>query len=417
MGPTTVHYVALVVSFAAILWIGRDQWFFGDDWAILVPSNDGALLLPHMGHWNLVPAFVFPLVRNWLGLGSYLPFLALSVIMHLLVAHLGWRILRRIGVNEWVAVTLSVFVMLLGGAAENLLWAFQFGFMGAIAFGLAVVLLFDQPKLTWRIAFAIVGCSVLAPMFSGTAIPVLAAAAIVGWIRHGFLRTAALLAPTFLTYLLWYFLLARQYPTPNAGIESIADIGMVLLFGAAMYAGGLGRAFPLIVLGVIPAAIAGAWFFVTVKRKILTVAAPAYALVIGSVVFVLLTSYSRAPFGLSAAAAQRYAYVTIVLLVPAFGLLFTWLALRGPRFFVSVIVFLVLMVGVNTVMLVHDAGPQADREATSKARIEKALDEVIESPNDPDVLNSMPDPQWSPDVRGSDLLWLYEAGQLVPEGR
>ena len=101
--PRTVHYAALFVSFFAILWIGRDQWFFGDDWAILAPRLDGSVMLPHVGHWNLIPAIVFPLVRNWLGLGSYLPYLALAVLAHLAVAHLGWRILGRIGTKPWVA--------------------------------------------------------------------------------------------------------------------------------------------------------------------------------------------------------------------------------------------------------------------------------------------------------------------------
>lgn len=416
-GAAGVHYAALAVSFVVILWIGRDQWFFGDDWAILVPRNDGAIMVPHVGHWNLVPAVVFPLVRNWLGLGSYLPFLALAVLVHLLVAHLVWRILRRIGTNDWVAAGLSVFVMLLGAASENLLWAFQFGFMGAIALGLAVVLLLDRPRLAVATVVVIVGCSLLAPMFSGTAIPVLAAAAVVGWIRHGFLRTAALLAPAALTYLLWFFLVARNYPTPHAGIASLTDLGMVMLFAAAMYAGGLGRAFPFIAIGVIPAAIAGVWFFATIRKGIRTAAAPAYALVIGSVVFALLTAYSRSTFGLSVAASERYAYVTIVLLVPAFGLLLTKLARRGRSYFISVMVFLALLAGFNAFLLVPDAGAQASREAASQVRIEDALARVIQNPTDPSLLASVPDPQWAPDVTGSDLLELYRSGQLAPAHR
>lgn len=416
-GPTGVHFAALAVSFFAILWIGRDQWFFGDDWAILVPRNDGAIMVPHVGHWNLVPAVVFPLVRNGLGLGSYLPFLALAVLAHLGVAHLVWRILRRVGTNDWVATGLSVVIMLLGAASENLLWAFQFGFMGAVALGLAVVLLFDQPRLRAPIVIAIVVCSLLAPMFSGTAIPVLAAAGVVGWIRHGFLRTAALLAPTALTYLVWFFLVARNYPTPHAGIDSVADLGMVLLFAAAMYAGGLGRAFPLIAIGVIPAAIAGVWFFATIRKGIRTAAAPAYALVVGSVVFALLTAYSRSTFGLSVAASERYAYVTIVLLTPVFGVLLTALARRGRPYFASAMVFLALMVGFNTFLLVLGAGAQASREAVSQSRIEADLAQVIQNPTDPSLLASVPDPQWAPDVTGSDLLELYRSGQLAPVHR
>src|SRR6185312_8041334 len=125
-GPSVFHYVSLFLGFLVILWIGRSQWFFGDDWAILAPHLDGAIMLPHVGHWNLIPAVAFQGVRDWLGLGSYLPFLALAVLAHLAVAHLGWRILLRVGTHPWVATLLSILVMLFGGGSENILWAFQF---------------------------------------------------------------------------------------------------------------------------------------------------------------------------------------------------------------------------------------------------------------------------------------------------
>ncbi|MCU1580896.1 MAG: hypothetical protein JWO01_284, partial [Microbacteriaceae bacterium] len=146
--PRVVHYAALAVSFGLILWLGRDQWFFGDDWAILVPRLDGAVMLPHVGHWNLVPALLFQWMRDLVGLGSYLPFLALAVVAHLVLCHLLWRILRRVGVEPWIATMLSILMMLFGGGAENIFWAFQVGFMGAVAIGLAVVLLFDRQRMT-----------------------------------------------------------------------------------------------------------------------------------------------------------------------------------------------------------------------------------------------------------------------------
>ena len=37
-----VHYAALALAFTLILVLGRDQWFFGDDWAILAPRLDSA---------------------------------------------------------------------------------------------------------------------------------------------------------------------------------------------------------------------------------------------------------------------------------------------------------------------------------------------------------------------------------------
>jgi hypothetical protein len=406
-----VHYAALVLSLAAILWIGRSQWFFGDDWAILAPHLDGAIMLPHVGHWNLIPAVVFQGVRDWLGLGSYLPFLALAVLAHLAVAHLGWRILLRVGTHPWVATLLSILVMLLGGGSENILWAFQFGFMGAVALGLAVLLLLDRARLTPVSCVAIILLSLLAPMFSGTAIPVLAAAAIVGWIRHGFVRTLLLLLPTAVSYLLWFALIARNHEPASEGITSI---GGALLYAGGMYGGGLGRALPWIGLGLIPAVALVIWFAVTVRRRMLSPAAPAYAMVIGSVVFVALTTWSRSSLGVSGSAAQRYAYVTLALTLPAFGIMLSWLAARSRLWSVTTSVLLVVLIGYNTVLLSVDAGAQATREAGSRHRILSSLDRILQHPDDENLLRAPADSTWAPDLLGSDLLKLYKSDGLRP---
>jgi hypothetical protein len=404
--PVTIHYSALVLSFALILVLGRNQWFFGDDWAILVPRADSDIFLPHVGHWTLTPSVVFQLVRDWLGLGSYLPFLALAVVAHLAVAHLIWRILGRVGVDRWLATVLSILVMLLGGASENIFWAFQFGFMGAIALGLWVLLLFDRTTLNVPLILVL---SVLAPTFSGTAIPVLAAAAVVGFIRHGWWRTVLLLLPTAISYVTWYLLVARDHPVPSSGIVSL---GGALLYAAAMYGAGLGRALPWIGLGVIPALTTAIWFFATIRRGLKSVAAPAYAMVIGSVVFVALTTYSRMSFGLSGAAAERYAYLTVVLLLPAIGLQLTRLVRASKRAFIATVAVLGAFIAVNTVVLGVEAHAQAVIETGSELRVDTRLRALIADPKDAALLNSPPDAKWSPDLLGSDLLTLYRRGEI-----
>jgi hypothetical protein len=407
--PTITHYSALGISFFLIMWLGRDQWFFGDDWAILAPRLDGSVMAPHVGHWNLGPAIVFPALRNIVGLESYLPFLALAVLAHLAVAHLIWRVLGRVGVSPWIASLLSILIMVLGAGGENLLWAFQFGFMGAIALGLGTLLLLDRQKLTIP---AVIALSVLAPMFSGTALPVLAAAAIVGWVRHGFRRTALVLLPAATCYLVWFVLIGAQHPAPHAGIHSVAEIGSALLFAAAMFGAGLGRLLPFVPLGVIPALVVAVWFFLTIRRGLRTKATAAYALIIGSVVFVVLTSYSRMSFGLSAAASERYAYVTIVMLLPAIGLLLTAVALQGRALGIVSVAVIIALIGFNVSLLVVESSAQATREAASKKQVMASLDEVLANRGDQDLLNTPADPEWAPDLLGSDLLWLYDAGQL-----
>src|SRR5690606_15071858 len=108
-----------------------------------------------------------------------------------------------------------------------------------------------------------------------------------------------------------------EQAVPPAGIDELADVPQAALYAAAMFGGGLGRALPLIALGVVPALAVAVWFFASVRRGIRSPGAAAYALVIGAVVFVLLTTWARMSFGLTAAAAPRYAYVMVVMLLPA----------------------------------------------------------------------------------------------------
>jgi hypothetical protein len=409
-GAVVVHYGALVVSFALILVLARDQWFFGDDWAVIAPSHDADLLIPHVGHLNLAAGLLFPALRDWVGLGSYLPFLIAALAAHLAVAHLVWRIMLRVGIVPWIATGVSVIVMLLGGGAENIFWAFQFGFMGAIALGLLAILLADRERMP---VVALAAVALLAPTFSGTAIPVLVAAAVVALVRHGALKTVIAFGPAAAGYLVWYLTIAVHYPTPGAGIHSLAEFGLAVVYAAAMYGGGLGRALPWIGLGVVAAAVAAVWFFRGVRRGIRSVGAPAYAMVIGSAAFVVLTAYSRHSFGITAAATPRYAYLTIVLLLPAFGIMLSALAKRGARWPLAVGAFVGVVLVTNVVFLALDAQVQAVREQASRERVLNSLDAVVADPTNQALLNAPADPYWATDLSGRDLLTLYRDGQLA----
>ncbi|CAN5210953.1 hypothetical protein BH11ACT4_BH11ACT4_01920 [soil metagenome] len=409
--PRPVYYATLVIGLVVLLVLGRDQWFFGDDWVSLAPRQDPNIMVPQGGHWKLATALAFQLLRNWIGLGSYLPFLLLALLAHLAVAHLVWRILNRVGVAPWIATGLGLVVVFLGGGAENIFWAFQFGFMGAVALGLLVALLLDRQRLNIPL---IVVAAIIAPTFSGTAIPVLAAAAIVGWIRHGFLKTLLLLAPAGVIYIWWYLSYALNRPGTQEGIHSLPDVAFALLYAAAMLGGGLGRALPWIGLGVIPAVFVVVWFVRGVRKGIRSPAMLAFALTIGAAVFAVLTSTSRISFGLTSAATPRYAYVVIVLLLPAFGLMLTSLAVAGPRRRVIAGLVVVGVLVTNIVLLALDASTQARREQGSRARVLDSLDAVISDPTNDTLLESPADPQWAPDLLGSDLLVLYRDGQLTP---
>ncbi|HEX4402406.1 MAG TPA: hypothetical protein VHZ98_13870 [Galbitalea sp.] len=412
--PRVAHYGSLIVGLAIILVIARDQWFFGDDWAILAPHLDAAVMQPHVGHWNLIPALVFPALRNLIGLGSYLPYLLLALAAHLTVAHLLWRILNRVGVPAWGATIVGFLVVLLGAGAENILWAFQFGFMGAVAIGLAIVLLLDREKLGPVRVVAVIVLAILAPMFSGTFIPLLAAAAIVGLVRRGFLRTVVLFLPAAAIYITWYLTYALHDPNTPQGVHTPAGAAFALVYAGAMLAGGLGRALPWIGLGILPAVAVAVWFVVTVRSGFRGPALVAYALASGAVVFVLLTAYARSGFGLSAAAAQRYAYVTIVLLLPGLSLLVARLVRGRRRWTVLATVLALALVVFNAGTLEVSGEGQAAREQASHRRIDADYRAVTAVHPSTTVLKAPADPKWAPDLLGSDVRQLARWGQLDP---
>jgi hypothetical protein len=287
--------------------------------------------------------------------------------------------------------------------------------MGAVAVGLGVVLLLDRPVLGPVRVVAVMLLAVVAPMFSGTFIPLLAAAAIVGVVRRGLLRTIVLFLPAAAIYVTWYVAYALHDPETPQGVHTAAGAGFALVYAGAMLAGGLGRALPWIGLGVIPALAVVIWFVATVRRGFRGSALPAYTLAVGAVVFVLLTAYARSGFGLSAAAAQRYAYVTIVLLLPGLSLLVQRLVQGHPRWLATVTVLLLVLVVFNTATLEASGEVQARREAGSERRVDATYAKVVSGSPSSKELAAPADPTWAPDLLGSDVRKLASWGQFNPK--
>lgn len=403
----TAHLISLGAAIIVIVVAGWQQWFFGDDWALLAPRLDGDLLAPHVGHLTIIPAIAFAALRDTVGLHSYAPFLALAVVMHLTIAHLLWRLLGRVGVTPWLATGLAAIVAVLGAGAENILWAFQFGFLGAIAAGLAILLQLQADRPAW---WAIAILSLVAIGFSGTALPMLAAAGLVTLLRHRWWHLAWF-APAGVAYLTWYLVVARESPSGIPPVSGLDDLPLAVVFAAAMIAGGLGRALPWIGLGVIPAVAVAAWAVVTVRQGWRTPALTAYAMIGGAVVFVSLTAWSRSSLGLSGAASQRYAYLVIVLLLPALGLLLTAALVRWRAARVIVAVVVSAAVVGNAVLLVSEGAVQAEREQASRLAIEASIAALRADPDDIGLLDRAADPVWAPDLTGRDLLQLVDRGQ------
>src|SRR4051794_39941197 len=133
------HALTLVGGFFVLLNANKDQWFFGDEWDFLshrgVLHAERSIWYPHTEHWSTGPILIYRALYSRYGLRSYMPYIVVLLVLHLVVAHVLWRLLRQAGVDPTLSAALGGVYVLLGAGYENLLWAFQIGFIGSLAVG------------------------------------------------------------------------------------------------------------------------------------------------------------------------------------------------------------------------------------------------------------------------------------------
>jgi hypothetical protein len=158
-----VFALALAVALPLILWFGRDQWFFLDDWWVL--TEDGltspGYLDGHNGHWITVVRVVHRLNFELWGLRTYLPYQVPVVLAHLGAAVLVRQVTRQLGVRGWIATATAVAFLFFGSGRENMVFGFQVSLTGSLVCGLALFLLADGPRSVTRRDRLALGVAVL----------------------------------------------------------------------------------------------------------------------------------------------------------------------------------------------------------------------------------------------------------------
>ncbi|MEA2842674.1 MAG: hypothetical protein QOJ69_345, partial [Actinomycetota bacterium] len=309
---TGVHLATLVVGFVVVVWVNRNQWFFGDEWAFLGPRGvlhgRPGLFAPHNEHWSTVPVLVYRGLYSLFGVRSYVPYVVVLAIVHVTVAHLLWRVMRRSGVEIGVATALSALFLVLGSGSENLLWAFQIGFVGSVACGLGALLLVDRDgAFDWPPDgrdVAVWAVLVVGLMCSGIGVPMVAVAVVAVLLRRGFgrvgLARAALVASVpAAVYLGWLVL---------AGREGIGERSFELSLVPAYIATGVSNAFGSTLGSSLLAlvAVAGLLVWMAWRRRLaVTSASPAFACAVGVALLFVVLALGRAGLGIAQAEASR----------------------------------------------------------------------------------------------------------------
>jgi hypothetical protein len=219
--------VYLVVALPLLLWLGRDRWFFYDEWDFLADRrawNFADLMRPHNEHWSTIPILIYRALYSVFGIRSYWPYQLPVIVAHLAVVGLLYMVMRRSHVNQWVAAVAAGMFVLFGPGYENILWAFQIGFTGALAFGLVQLLLADHAGGLDRRDWLALAAGIGALLCSGVGITTAIVVGIATLLRRGWRMAAFQTAPLAAIYGIWY---VAENPKTAFGAVPISDGSLI----------------------------------------------------------------------------------------------------------------------------------------------------------------------------------------------
>jgi hypothetical protein len=203
----------LPVAAVVYLVAGRHQWFFLDEWDFLAArtaGNLGDLFRAHNEHWSTLPILLYRALWQLVGLRHYRAYQVWSIAAHLATALLLRAVMRRCGVHPWLATAAASLFLFLGSGDQDVIWAFQVGYVGAVAFGFGQLLLatHDGP-LDRRDGYAL-ACGVGGLLSSGVAVPMVVAVGVAVLLTRGWRLAVLHTAPLAVIYLTWLLAIGRR---------------------------------------------------------------------------------------------------------------------------------------------------------------------------------------------------------------
>jgi hypothetical protein len=379
---TAIHVVTLVVGGGAVLVANRNQWFFGDEWAFITRRGPHvwsaeSLFFPHNDHWSTLPILIYKGLLATVGLRSYRPYALVIVVLHVFLTDMVWRASLRAGARPAFATGLAGVFAVLGAGSENLLWAFQIGFIGAIGFGWLAVLLHDHDGPFDRRDVGGWAANIVALMFSGPAVAMVGVATLTVALRRRRWRDTVLTAAAPLAVFgVWYLLYghrAHRVPSKPGAEWTVVDWAWHGLTHAAEAVTGIPSSGALLVLVLL-------FWWATHLDEASGRASLAAAGVVGTVGLYLLTATGRVSLGLQSADAGRYVYIAAALLIPGAAYALSRVVPRSAAGTGVVLAFCGLLAFHNLGLLRNGASKEMAREMELRGTVVAAARLLREGP-------------------------------------
>lgn len=307
--------VAAGLALVLMLYLGRTLTFFNDEWLLIntrLEWNLDAFMAPHNGHWILAEALLWKPLLATVGLRSYLPYLLLELVAHLVTAAaIFWWLRREAG--GFIAFLVGVVFLFLGTGGEVFFQGLPLNLVGATAAGTWALVLFladPAPSRRWPVPLLLL----LSMAFGGDGLFFLAAVAAVACVSPGRARQAWVIVPAAAAYGMWLLTFGRGVLTGAASgalgdPHQLLEYAQVGLGNAVGSLTGLGADIGLI-LGVVVVA-ATVWHLFGKGR----VREAAVAGVAGLGSQLVFTALVRDQLGSGQAEAPRYVYISAVFLL------------------------------------------------------------------------------------------------------
>jgi hypothetical protein len=310
--------IVAVIAFAgcaAILLMARNFNFYWDEWDFILAAPSWSwvsVLQPHNEHPTMIPKLVYALLLNTVGLRSYLPYMAVLLLLHATNVVLVFELVRRRS-GDVAGISAAALLLFLGAGWENLLWAFQITFVGSVACGLGALLALQLPRTTRSLAVAMV-LTAASLMFSGIGIAFVVGVAVFLAASRERRKDLLWLIPLGVALLVWYAILGRTGApagTPPTATNILLAPGYAVWGIGAAAAGLVGAGGWWSPVGLVAGVAVVGWTWWRRRPD-----ATALALAASLLSFYALIGVSRAQFGFEQAGAGRYVYEGAVLWLP-----------------------------------------------------------------------------------------------------
>ncbi len=205
-----VHLASLAVAVPVLAWINRDQWFSGDEWQVITSNGLGSnptrsgLFAPHFEHWITLGILLYKALYGVFAARTYVPYVAVMILVILAVAHLSWRLFLRIGVSPPLATAVAALTTVMAVGWENRSTAFQVVVIGPVALGFAALLLMPTTGSLTRRDAAVVALLLLGLMCSGTGVTMTVVVVLAALLRRGWKVAAGIAVVPAAVYGIWY---------------------------------------------------------------------------------------------------------------------------------------------------------------------------------------------------------------------